>query len=150
LQLTKRIPARSKILPGLVALLLVAGCGKKEIYEKIYEKPHRPVSCLKIEAKNDITRYVLLKNPKLKQLAAQQCPFTLKAISHYVTSCTSAQAKALGSDFDGFLRLELFENGKLLYRNQRDFKGCLNEGIVESLVKKMEQRIGLQTQKGKP
>jgi hypothetical protein len=130
--------------------LLVWGCAKKEIYEKIYEKPHRPVTCLTIESQNDITRYILLKNPTLRKLNAKRCPFVLKATSHYVTSCTSAQAKALGSDFDGFLRLELFENGRLLYRNQRDFKGCLDEEIVESLVKKMERSVGIQTQKREP
>ena len=143
MQLTKRIPARSKILPGLLAIVIVVGCGKKEIYEKIYEKPHQPVTCLKIEAKNYIARFILLKNPTLKRLSSKSCPFTLKATSHFVTTCTSAQAKALGNDFDGFLRLELFENGKLLYRNQRDFKGCLDEAVVESLVERMKRSVGL-------
>ncbi len=61
------------------------------------------------------------------------CPFRLRSLSHYVTTCTSAKAKALGTDFDGYLRLELYEGDKLLYRNQQDFKGCLRQNIIHTL-----------------
>lgn len=143
MQPIKPILARSKILLLALAAIL-AGCGKKEIYEKIYEKPHRPLACLHIEANDDIARFLLLKNLYLKKMQKEHCPFELKATAHFVKSCTSAQAKALGSDFDGFLRLELYENGKLLYRNQRDFKGALNDTVVKSLVEKVK-RFGVQS-----
>jgi hypothetical protein len=126
-------------VPGLLVLLV--GC-ERDLYEATYAKPSRPITCIDVEA-DEITRYVLLKNPILKTLQKRECPFALKVTSRYITSCTSAQAKALGSDFDGFLRLELYEDGRLLYRNQQDFKGCLTGAVVDRLVDKMKERYGL-------
>jgi len=139
---TKPTKARSSFAALLLAALwLLAGC-ERQIYEAIYAKPSRPITCIDVEA-DEITRFVLLKNPTLKTLQKRACPFRLKATSRYVTSCTSAQAKALGSDFDGFLRLELYEEGRLLYRNQQDFKGCLTDAVVDRLVGKLKEHYGL-------
>ncbi len=137
--LTKRIRAKSNLL---LALLLLAGCGKKEIYEKIYDKQsaQKPIHCLHIEA-DDLTRYILLKNDFLRRLSSASCPLVLQATAHYVTSCKSAQAKALGSDFDGFLRLSVRREGRSIYRVQQDFKGCLNANVVNNLVQRMKERL---------
>lgn len=133
-------------ISGLFALILLAGCSKSAVYEKVYDKSlaSKKVDCLKIESKNDIAAYIVKKDSFIKNFVKEECPVTLKITSHFVTSCTSAQAKALGSDFDGFLRLSLFRDGRLFYRNQRDFKGCLNQKVVKSLVDRMRERVNFE------
>ncbi|BCD61330.1 hypothetical protein NitYY0826_C0169 [Nitratiruptor sp. YY08-26] len=127
---------RYKILVGLLALLLFAGCNQK-IYEKKYAKASKPITCLQLQVKNPLTKLYLAQEYKF----SAQCPFILRTTSHFVTTCTSAYAKALGSDFDGFLRLELYENKKLLYRNQIDFKGCLQLSTTHKLFQAMRQAM---------
>ncbi|BCD67291.1 hypothetical protein [Nitratiruptor sp. YY09-18] len=110
------------------------GCGQK-IYEKKYSAPSKHITCLKLQTSNPLTKYYIEKLYNF----SQNCPFILRTTSHFVSSCSSAKAKALGSDFDGFLRLELFENGRLLYRNQADFKGCLRQDLVKRLFMRMRK-----------
>ncbi len=112
----------------------MAGCQQK-VYKKIYHKPSHPITCLRLEAKNPITAFMLKKEYPF----STSCPFRLRTLSHYVTTCTSAKAKALGTDFDGYLRLELYEGNRLLYRNQQDFKGCLRQNIVHTLFRALRR-----------
>ena len=65
----------------------------------------------------------------------------LKITSNYITSCSSANAKALGSDFDGFVRFEIYKDEKLIYRNQRDFKGRFDDKIAKSLIEKIKKDL---------
>ncbi len=126
---------RFSLIGSLLAILFVTGCEKK-IYQKEYAKPSTAVTCLRLESDNLLTKMLLQKLYSF----SQECPFVLKTTSHFISSCTSARAKALGSDFDGFLRLELFEKGKLLFRDQMDFKGCLDEEIVRKLFDPLARR----------
>ncbi|MRI58296.1 MAG: hypothetical protein C6H99_02185 [Epsilonproteobacteria bacterium] len=119
---------RSKLLWPLLAALLFFGC-EKRIYRHKYAEPSRPITCLKLQSDNLLTKSLLQDRYRF----TDDCPFRLKTTSHFVSTCTSAKAKALGSDFDGFLRFELYERDRLLYRGQIDFKGCLSEGVVSRL-----------------
>ncbi len=123
----------------LALFLLFAGCGEK-IYEKNYHKPSQPISCIRLQAKNPITFFTFSKIYHFT--SDKNCPFTLHANSHYVASCAAAKAKALGSDFDGYLRLSLYEKDRLLYRNQMDFKGALRQEIAKKLFDRMRKAIG--------
>lgn len=115
-------------------VLFFIGCGERA-YKKMYAKPSRHIDCLALHSDNPLTTYFLKKEFHF----TQDCPFTLKTTSHFIATCTSARAKSLGSDFDGYLRLELLEGNKLLYRNQLDFKGCLKKEDVDTLFKAMKK-----------
>ncbi|BCD59419.1 MULTISPECIES: hypothetical protein [unclassified Nitratiruptor] len=128
---------RYKLLLGLLPLLFL-GC-ESRVYKKIYAYPSIPITCLKLKASNPIVAYALQKRIDFQN----SCPFILKTTSHFVATCSSAKAKALGSDFDGFLRLELFENNKLLYRDQVDFKGCITQKIVDTLLQSLQKDMKL-------
>jgi len=110
-----------------IAPLLLVGCSK--VYQKEYSKPSQKIECLKLQSDNLLTKQLLTPLYPF----SKRCPFTLKTTSHFLSRCTSAYSKALGSDFDGFLRLELFEGERLIYRNQSDFKGSLDERVVKRL-----------------
>ena len=131
-----------KILGLLFAALFIFGCEKK-IYTKIYDKnlANKKINCLKISSDNVLIGYIVEKNPFIKKLSKKSCPYTLKITSNYVTSCSSSQAKALGSDFDGYVRFEIFKNSRLLYRSQRDFKGKFDKNIAKSLIDEMKKDL---------
>jgi len=129
---------RSKLLAGLCALVVLSGCEQK-LYEKHYSKPSQPIDCLQLASSDPLTKYYLHQEYNF----TKECPFLLRTTSHYVSTCTSAKAKALGSDFDGFLRLELYEGDKLLYRNQADFKGCLRPRFVHMLFGRLRSAMKL-------
>ncbi len=117
--------------------ILFAGCS--DIYTKTYDKElaKKPIPCIDIKSENLIIEDIVKKNPFIKKIYKKECQYTLRITSNYVTFCTSAKAKALGSDFDGFVRFEIVKNSRLVYRNQRDFKGKFDEYIADSLIDKM-------------
>jgi len=121
--------------------LLFAGCS--DIYTKVYDKElaKKPISCINIKSDNLIIENIVKENPFIKKIYKKSCPFTLKITSNYITSCSSLNAKALGSDFDGFVRFEVLKGVHLIYRNQRDFKGEFNENVAGSLINKMRRDL---------
>ncbi len=129
-------------IPAILIISLFLGCEKK-IYTKIYdqEEVKKPISCLHISSDNLLIEDVVKNTPFIKKLSKKECPVNLKITSHYVTSCSSARAKALGSDFDGFVRFEIIKNGKLIYRNQRDFKDCFTEDTAQTLIKRLKKDL---------
>ncbi|NPA03552.1 MAG: hypothetical protein GXO61_01695 [Epsilonproteobacteria bacterium] len=125
----------------MVGLLLATllGCEKK-IYQRHYTTASTKIKCLTLQSDN------LLIKELLKPLYpfSKKCPFTLKTTSNFLSQCTSAYSKAFGSDFDGFLRLEVFEREKLLFRNQIDFKGSLDEKVVKKLFLNLKTQLPLE------
>jgi len=132
----------AKYFAMFLTIIFLAGCDKK-IYTKIYDEKEakKPISCLNIKSDNLLIEDVIKKSPFIKKLYKKECPVVLKITSHYVTSCSSARAKALGSDFDGFVRFEIIKNEKLVYRNQRDFKGSFTQDTAETLIKRLKKDL---------
>lgn len=126
-----------RVIFVFIALFFI-GC-RERVYKKLYAKPHHHIDCLTLHSDNPLTTYFLEQEFNF----TQQCPFILKTTSHFITVCTSARARSLGSDFDGYLRLELYEGKRLLYRNQLDFKGCLKKEDVHRLFQAMKKDMML-------
>ncbi|WP_281951861.1 hypothetical protein [Nitrosophilus kaiyonis] len=133
---------RYKILGLLFAALSILGCEKK-IYTKIYDKnlAKEKINCLKISSDNILIEYIVRKNPFIKKLSKKECPYSLKISSNYVTYCKSPAAKSLASDFDGYVRFEIYKDKKLFYRSQRDFKGKFDKSVADSLIDKMKRDL---------
>lgn len=131
-----------KLILGLFLALIFLGCENK-IYTKIYDKKlaKEKIECLKLTSDNLIIEDVVKNHPFIKKLLKNSCPYSLKITSNYITSCSSAKAKALGSDFDGFVRFDIYKDGIHIYRNQRDFKGKFTNKIADSLINKMREDL---------
>ena len=54
---------------------------------------------------------------------SQECLFTLQGTRHHVDACQNPVANSVGSDFDGYVKLQLFYKGHCYYRIQTDYKG---------------------------
>ena len=141
---TRPIRVNSKFWAFLA--LLFFGCSSAPIYSSIENEKlaKEAIPCLQISSLNDIARYILLKHPFFKKLQKRDCPWRVEIDAHFISSCTSAKARALGSDFDGFLRLSLFKGEVRFYRAQIDFKGCLNQKVINHLLKQMQKELHFQ------
>ena len=130
-----------RIFIFFATLFLLTGCEK--IYTKIYDKKAAsiPLGCLKISSDNLIIEDVVKNNPFIQKINQKECQNTLKISSNYVASCSSVKAKAIGTDFDGYVRFEVLRNNHLIYRNQRDFKGHFTDKVAKSLIERMKKDL---------
>lgn len=102
----------------LLALLplLLAGCHK--VYSQFCGETQEKIGCLR--PADPLSEEVLRRY--MAGVEEGSCPYVLK-VSHYeVTACSAPRAKALGSDFDGYVKLQVFREGVCYYRAQLDYK----------------------------
>lgn len=66
----------------------------------------------------------------------RNCPYVLGGYVHHSTTCTSLYAKTYGTDFNGYVYLEIKKDGNRLYRLQSDFKEDL-PGAISRVVTKV-------------
>ena len=96
--------------------LLLGGC--HEIYSQYCGTTAERIDCLRPadgETAEVLRRY-------LPGVEDTECPYTLQ-VSHYeVKACSNPKANALGSDFDGYVKLQVFHEGHCYYRAQLDYK----------------------------
>lgn len=106
-------------------LLFLSGCQENfPVYATFcdtnIEKPH----CLKYPGIS-IEDKALLEN-KLGFKEDNTCPYTLKLTKYRMGSCNNPVVKSTGSDFDGYVRIEILEGFKCHYKVQSDYKNDLN------------------------
>ncbi len=61
----------------------------------------------------------------------------------YEKHCNNPHASSYESTYDGFVSLQLLKNMKVLYLCQKDYHGILDEGIVSSLIERMQDDMAL-------
>lgn len=103
-------------------MLFLAGCEEKfPVYHSFCDQnsTFRP-SCL---------HYSLVAAGDRKKLEerlglphAADCPFHLKFTRYRVKECNNPVVKSIGSDFDGYIRIEILKGFKCYYKVQSDFK----------------------------
>lgn len=127
---------------ALTALLLFTGCSKK-IWTKVYDKrlAKEPISCLSIKSDNFNIENLLKKDSLIKKLYKKKCPYVLKISSNCVSHCSALRAKTLGTDFDGYVRFDIYKKSIHFYRVQRDFKGSLTEDKLKLMVDRMQKDL---------
>lgn len=124
-----------KLLIPLIAALILAGCMEREIYSELSDPSrigHPPSSVQVIDLSGNL------------KTALKTDPHSTTKIEVYVhrTACNSASAKALGSDFDGYVRITIFDNSRTIARAQMDYKGEPSQQMIqkpyETLITKLQ------------
>lgn len=113
-----------------VAILLFSGCFEYPIYKEKKVEFNHNISCLKVVSifESDIeiaTKY--LHN-------SEECNNKLILEPHTIHKCHNPRVKSLGSDIDGYVSIKLYEDEKLLFRSQTDFKGDDYSPHLERLI----------------
>ncbi len=117
------------------ALLLVTGC--RETYSQFCTQRAEKIDCLRPA---DASAEAVL-NEHLPDVADEQCAYTFRLLHHEVKACTDPKAKAVGSDFDGYVKLQVFYGGVCYYRVQTDYKSGSWRSTLPELVKRMKIEV---------
>ncbi len=132
-----KIPYHSiKLLPGLALFSLLFGGCSSDIYSQFCTAEKVKINCFKLESLDgEVSQIMQTQFSQIDQ--RETCAFTLQGMRHHVDACQNPVANSVGSDFDGYVKLQVFYKGKCYYRVQTDYKGRgwqqHMEGISEQL-----------------
>lgn len=125
---------------ALVSAAVIIGLsGCHETYQQFCTEARHDVTCFKaVDAySSDVIKHYLHVPER------EDCPFHFKALQHEIHSCSNPTAKAVGSDFDGYVRLEVFYEGQCYYRIQQDYKSGSPEALIERLSGLLAEALSL-------
>jgi hypothetical protein len=121
-------------------LLFLGGCINREIYTEIADKSYisHPPSSLQIDDLSGMLKSDF-KN-------TQDSPLKLEVYLHKA-NCTNPQSRSLGADFDGYIRITIRDQNKMIARAQMDYKGQVQEEdlqeVYEHLMNTLQWKNGL-------
>jgi len=126
----------------LIGFFIFISCEK--FYSKIYDEKiqEKIIDCINLE-ESDLKMAELIKISLLKEgiNVKQDCPFSLKVNYRLLSQCNSLTGRSIGADFDGFLRFDIFNRKKLVYRCQMDWKGDFGKEKIRKLIKLMKEDL---------
>jgi hypothetical protein len=111
-------------------LLIFWGCNAPIYSEK--RDFNKPLECLQLEALFEEEGAVVEKYLQIS--AERKCPYTISVQSHFVHNCSNPRVKSLGSDFDGYVSLKIYNREEAVYHSQTDFKGDDTLHHIDRLV----------------
>ncbi len=118
-------------------LLLFATTGCKEdfpVYSKFLNEPNSSnIKCLNYLVFNDIDKKLLEDNFGLKD--DNSCSYGVVLTKYRLASCQNPMAKSLGSDFNGYIRIEVKKGLKSYYKVQSNYKNDQNTAYERVLNK---------------
>jgi hypothetical protein len=123
------------IYKSVILILLLAFISCKEKFP-IYTTSFPDINCLsydffiKSKDKQQLQSIINLQNTK-------NCPNTLKVIKYHTTQCSNPIVKSIGSDFDGFVRIQITNNKKIIYKIQSNFKSD-EDASFDRIIQKMK------------
>jgi len=126
----------------LLTGLFLSGC--ENFYAKYYDESikEKTISCVNIQEKDPILKARITRIFKEEKIpVSYNCPYTVEVTSKFLSLCNNPQAKSIGADFDGFLRFDLKNGEKLLYRCQIDWKGEFTDKRIKDMVRKMKKDL---------
>jgi hypothetical protein len=118
-----------------LGLLFFAGCKEKfPIYSTFCDQQNMsPPQCLHYAILNKQDKDILQKNFSLKE--DPLCVYRVELTKYHVGSCNNPVVKSRGSDFNGYVRIEIKKGFKCYYKIQSDYKSDVN-GAFERVLKK--------------
>ncbi len=123
----------------LSSLFIMTGC-KEELptYSTVSQGNTLSFQCLKysvfdISDKNLLEHSFGMKND-------QQCDYRVELVKYHVGKCDNPVLKSVGSDFNGYVRVEVKKGFNCYYKIQSDYKYDVNAAF-ERVLKRIEKEI---------
>jgi hypothetical protein len=128
---------RFRLLLTLLATLLLAGCQEDfPVYSTFCnQKSIAPPTCLHYAVLNQEDKTILEKH--FKVIDNPKCAYRVELTKYHVGSCNNPIVKSTGSDFDGYVRIEIKKGFKCYYKVQSDYKSDV-EAAFERVLKKVK------------
>lgn len=92
-------------------------------------------SCLHYAVLDEKERGAIQKSFGIK--GDNECPYRVELTKYHVGNCNNPIVKSVGSDFDGYIRIEIKKGIKCYYKVQSDFKSDENAAF-DRVLKKIE------------
>ncbi len=118
----------------LFLFLFLTGC-KEEFptYASFCSQDKRVFDCL---------HYAVLDSTDKQKLQnafgiadTKNCPYRVELTKYHVGCCNNPVVKSTGSDFDGYVRIEIKKGFKCYYKVQSDYKSDVNAAFERVLEK---------------
>ena len=132
-----------KFLLSLFGLLFFTGCQEDlPVYSTFCDQQTlTPPTCL---------HYAVLDNEEKKLLEKHfgvaddpKCSYRVELIKYHVGSCNNPIVKSTGSDFDGYVRIEIKKGFKCYYKVQSDYKHSI-DAAFERVLKRSKNEINIE------
>ena len=127
----------SKFLLSLLVLFFFIGCQEDfPTYSKFCDQENlTPPKCLHYAVLNEQDRNVLKKHFGVAD--DPKCSYRVELTKYHVGSCNNPVVKSTGSDFDGYVRIEIKKGFKCYYKVQSDYKNDV-DAAFERVLKRVK------------
>jgi len=138
----RKVLLRNTFAIACIYLFLFAGCeNKNPVYSEFCDDTNvtLPLSCIKIDMDNDI---ILSHNVKeaIKAKITDDCPYRIEGEIYRTAKCNSIEAKSIGTDFNGYVRLNILYGNKCIYKIQSDFKND-EDGAISRVLETLKKEL---------
>lgn len=126
---------RNSLLGALLTtlLLLLAGCGGKPIFSQVVDKTIVGVVPKSVKIIGDEYGVISIKNDAASNIEVR--------VQKIKASCSTERARSLGSDFDGYILIEVYHNNKFAAKAQMDFKTEPAKKDYEKVWRKLQKAL---------
>jgi len=133
-----------RLFLSIFGILLFAGCQEDFPTYSTFcnEKTMTPPECLHYAVLNKQDKALLEKYFGVAE--DPKCAYRVELTKYHVGSCNNPIVKSTGSDFDGYVRIEIKKGFKCYYKVQSDYKNDV-DAAFERVLKKV--KIDLNQQK---
>ncbi len=117
----------------LSSLFLLMGCKEDfPVYTSFCEQNTTKFpDCLRYAVLNDEDKKMIVKTFGIKDDTS--CPYRVELTRYHIGLCDNPVIKSRGSDFDGYVRLEIKKSFECYYKVQSDFKNDENAAFERVL-----------------
>ena len=105
---------RSSLLAIVAAIVLLTGCFDKEVFSKLEDTSIVGKAPEAVKITGDEHGIVKLKSDIYSNIEVR--------IQKVKASCSTERSRSLGSDFDGYILIEVYKDGRFAAKAQMDFK----------------------------
>lgn len=106
--------SRKLVVVLLFTVLFLIGCFDKEVFVKVEDKSFVDNAPSAVHIIGDGHHVVDITSETNSTVSVR--------VQKIMASCSTQRSKSLGSDFDGYILVEVFKNDKLVAKAQMDFK----------------------------
>ncbi len=131
----------SKLLLPLLGLLLFTGCKEDfPTYSNFCDQETMaPPECLHYAVLDKQDKDVLEKH--FGVIDDPKCSYRVELTKYHVGNCNNPIVKSTGSDFDGYVRIEIKKGFKCYYKVQSDYKNDIDAAFDRVLVRSKKELL---------
>ena len=132
-----------KLLLVLFGLLFFTGCQEDyPVYSTFCDQQTvSPPTCLHYAVLDKQAKDILEKHFAVKD--DPKCVYRVELTKYHVGSCNNPIVKSTGSDFDGYIRIEIKKGFKCYYKIQSDYKHDA-DAAFERVLKRSKNEINIE------